>query len=171
MDSEISTKTSSEHNPLCTTKPQTTTSKKKRKRKITDEDVPDFDVEYYDDEDKGSKHYQLAILKSLNAKHKEVEKRKQEDTDFKNPFNDIAENNIEKLAKEIYGGDKYDGEISKEDLKSMRDVLMEVIIRNEGKNDKESKIEKMVLENNIKLIDAEIKSREHLNKTGSDENN
>ena len=63
------------------------------------EDVPDYDVECYDDEEKNSKAIQLEILKSLNAKHKEEEKRKQGNSEIKNPFNDIAENEIEKLAK------------------------------------------------------------------------
>ena len=36
-----------------------------------DEDVPDYDVECYDDEEKKNKAIQLEILKSLNAKHKE----------------------------------------------------------------------------------------------------
>ena len=117
---------------------------------------------------KNSKAIQLEILKSLNAKHKEEEKRKQGNGEIKNPFDDIAENEIEKLAKKIYGGDKYTGEISEGDLKNMRDVYVDIIKRNNGKKDRQSAIETMVLQNNITLIDMEMKRRDHLNKTASE---
>ena len=85
---------------------------------------------------------------------------KREDREIINHLNDIDQSKIEKLAKDIYGGDKYDREISKEDLENMRGVFTELHDRIDGKNDKQSTIEKMVLKNNIKLIDAEMQRRD-----------
>ena len=60
------------------------------------------------------------------------------------------------------------GKYQKKILENMRDVFMAFIECNKGKNDKQSTIEKMVLVNNIKLIDTEMQRRDHLNITGSE---
>ena len=71
-------------------------------------------------------------------------------------------NEIKKLAKEIYGGDNYTCETSERDLKNMREVYVDIIEQNKGKKDMESTIERMVLQNNITLIDTEIKRRDNV---------
>ena len=175
LELETRTKTSNHQKTVASTKNQTTTSKKKkRKRKrahtidkdynFRDSDMETIDV-YYDDDvddDKENKAIQLAILASLNAKHKEEEKMKGDDSEIVIELNNLDQSEIEELAKDIYGGDEYDGEISKEDLENMRDVLKELIEHNDEKNDKESTIEKILLENNIKLIDAEMQRRDRM---------
>ena len=170
---ETRTKTSNHQKTVASTKNQTTTSKRKRKRKrhtidkddnFCDSDVETIDV-YYDDDvddDKENKAIQLAILASLNAKHKEEEKMKGDDSEIVSELNNLDQSEIEELAKDIYGGDEYDGEISEEDLENMRDVLMELIEHNDEKNDKQSTIEKILLEDNIKLIDAEMQRRDRM---------
>ena len=87
-------------------------------------------------------------------------------SEIKNPFDDIAEKEVEKLAKKIYGGDKYTREVSEGDLKNMRAVYEDIIKRNKGNTDRPSIIETMVLQNNITLIDTEMKRRGLLNETG-----
>ena len=91
---------------------------------------------------------------------------KQGKSEIKNPFDDIAEKEVEKLAKKIYGGDKYTREVSEGDLKNMRAVYEDIIKRNKGNTDRQSIIETMVLQNNITLIDTEMKRRGRLNETG-----
>ena len=81
---------------------------------------------------------------------------------------DMDENEMKELAEEIYGGDKYDGEIAKEDLEHMRDVFMSFLEDIKGKDDNHSTIEKIVIENNIKLIDTEMTRREQLNRRGKE---
>ena len=176
LTSETRPKLSIQQQGRCTPKAKTISSKTRRKRKrrpkvklvVVDnaEDVPDYDDECSNDEEKDSKAIQLQILKSLNAKHKEEEKRKQGKSKIKNPFDDIPEKEIEKLATKIYGGDTYTREVSEGDLKNMKDVYMDIIKRNKGKKDRQSIIETMVLQNNIMLIDTEMKRRDNLNKTG-----
>ena len=122
---------------------------------------------YYDDDDdvdddKENKDMQLAILASLNAKHKEEEEMKGDDNEIVSELNVLEPSKIEEIAKGIYGGDEYDGEISEEDLKIMRDVLTELIEHTDEKNDKQSTIEKILLEDNIKLINAEMKRRDRM---------
>ena len=121
-----------------------------------------IDVYYDDDVDDDNKAIQLAILASLNAKHKEEEEMKGDDNEIVSELNDLEPSEIEELAKDIYGGDKYDGEIPEEDLENMRDVLTELIEHTDEKNDKQSTIEKILLEDNIKLIDAEMKRRDRM---------
>ena len=120
---------------------------------------------YYDDDvddDKENKAIQLAILASLNAKHKEEEEMKGDDSEIVSELNHLNPSEIEELAKDVYGGDEYDGEISEEDLENMRDVLMELIEHTDKKNDKQSTIEKILLEDNIKLIDVEMRRRDRM---------
>ena len=175
LELETRTKTSNHQTTVASTKSKTTTSKKKkrkRKRAYTldkDDNFRDSDVEtidvYYDDDvddDKENKDIQLAILASLNAKHKEEEEMKRDDNEIVSELNDLEPSKIEELAKGIYGGDEYDGEISEEDLENMRDVLTELIEHTDEKNDKQSTIEKILLEDNIKLIDAEMKRRDRM---------
>ena len=177
LELETQTKTSNHQTTVASTKTKTTTSKKKknkrkRKRAYTldkDDNFRDSDVEtidvYYDDDvddDKENKAIQLAILASLNAKHKEEEEMKGDDNEIVSELNDLEPSKIEELAKDIYGGDEYDGEISEEDLENMRDVLTELIEHTDEKNDKQSTIEKILLEDNIKLIDAEMKRRDRM---------
>ena len=171
LELETQTKTSNHQKTVASTKNQTTTSKKKRKRKrahtidkddnFRNSDVETIDV-YYDDDvdDKENKAIQLAILASLNAKHKEEEEMKGDDSEIVSELNDLDQSEIEELAKDIYGGDEYDGEISEEDLENMRDVVTELIEHTDEKNDKQSTIEKILLEDNIKLIDAEMQRRD-----------
>ena len=121
-----------------------------------------IDVYYDDDVDDDNKAIQLAILASLNAKHKEEEEMKGDDNEIVSELNDLEPSEIEELAKDIYGGDEYDGEIPEEDLENMRDVLTELIEHTDEKNDKQSTIEKILLEDNIKLIDAEMKRRDRM---------
>ena len=120
----------------------------------TDDDDDDVD------DDKENKDMQLAILASLNAKHKEEEELKGDDSEIGSELNHLNPREIEELAKDIYGGDEYDGEISEEDLENMRDVLTELIGHTDEK--KQSTIEKILLEDNIKLIDAEMKRRDRI---------
>ena len=153
-----------------TPKAKTISSKTRHKRKRRPEvkpDVVDNAEDVPDDKGKNSKDIQLEILRSLNAKHKEEEeKMKEGKSEIKNPFDDIAEKEVEKLAKKIYGGDKYTREVSEGDLKNMRAVYEDIIKRNKGKTDRPSIIETMVLQNNITLIDTEMKRRGLLNETG-----
>ena len=93
---------------------------------------------------------------------------KQGKSEIKNPFDKIAEKEVEKLAKKIYGGDKYNREVSEGDLKNMRAVYEDIIKRNKGNTDRPSIIETMVLQNNITLIDTEMKRRGLLNETVSE---
>ena len=176
LELETQTKTSNNQKTVASTKNQTSTSKKKKKRKrkrahtidkddnFCDSDVETIDV-YYDDDvddDKENKAIQLVILASLNAKHKEEEEMKEDDSKIVSELNDLDQSEIEELAKDIYGGDEYDGEISEEDLENMRDVLTELIEHTDEKNDKQSTIEKILLEDNIKLIDAEMQRRDRM---------
>ena len=171
---ETRTKTSNNQTTVASTTNETTTWKKKKKRKractidkddnFRDSDVETIDV-YYDDDvedDKENKDMQLAILASLNAKHKEEEELKGDDSEIGSELNHLNPREIEELAKDIYGGDEYDGEISEEDFENMRDVLTELIEHTDEKNDKQSTIEKILLEDNIKLIDAEMKRRDRM---------
>ena len=87
---------------------------------------------------------------------------KGEESEIVNELNNMDQSEIEEFVKDIYGGDEYDGEISEEDLESVRDVLTELIEHNDKKNDKQSTIEKILLENNIKLIDAEMQRRDRM---------
>ena len=177
LTSDTRPKLSIQKDGRCTPKAKTISSKTRHKRKrrpevkpdVVDnaEDVPDYDVECSNDKGKNSKDIQLEILRSLNAKHKEEEeKMKQGKSEIKNPFDDIAEKEVEKLAKKIYGGDKYTREVSEGDLKNMRAVYEDIIKRNKGNTDRPSIIETMVLQNNITLIDTEMKRRGLLNETG-----
>ena len=176
---ETRTKTSNHQRSVESSISKTTSSKKKkrkRKRAYTldkDDNFRDSDVEtedvYYDDDDdddvdddKENKDMQLAILASLNAKHKEEEEMKGDDSEIVSELNVLEPSKIEEIAKGIYGGDEYDGEISEEDLKIMRDVLTELIEHTDEKNDKQSTIEKILLEDNIKLINAEMKRRDRM---------
>ena len=131
-------------------------------KNFRDSDVETIDVYYDDDVDDDNKAIQLAILASLNAKHKEEEEMKGDDNEIVSELNDLEPSEIEELAKDIYGGDEYDGEIPEEDLENMRDVLTELIEHTDEKNDKQSTIEKILLEDNIKLIDAEMKRRDRM---------
>ena len=170
---ETRTKTSNHQRSVASSNRKTTTGKKKKKRKRAytidkDDNFRDSDVEtedvYYDDDDddKENKDIQLAILASLNAKHKEEEEMKGDDNEIVSELNHLEPSKIEELAKGIYGGDEYDGEISEEDLKMMRDVLTDLIEHTDEKNDKQSTIEKILLEDNIKLIDVEMKRRDRM---------
>ena len=177
LELETRTKTSNHQTTVASTKNQTTTSKKKKKKRkrkraytidkddnFCDSDMETIDV-YYDDDvddDKENKAIQLAILASLNAKHKEEEEMKGDDSEIVSELNDLDPSEIEELAKDIYGGDEYDGEISEEDLENMRDVLTELIEHTDEKNDKQSTIEKILLEDNIKLIDVEMQRRDRM---------
>ena len=77
-----------------------------------------------------------------------------------------TESNVVTLAKKIYGGDKYTREVSEGDLKNMRAIYEDIIKRNKGNTDRPSIIETMVLQNNIMLIDTEMKRRGLFNETG-----
>ena len=132
----------------CTPKAKTILSKKVRKRRRTPVVKPDVCDKAKDDEyvphypEESVKAIQLKLLKSLKENHTEEEKRKQA---IENPFDNMAENEIETLAEKIYGGDKYNGEISERGLKDMRSVYVDMIKNNQKKKDRQSTIETMVL--------------------------
>ena len=101
LELETRTKTSNHQTTVASTKNETTTLKKKKKKKkkkrkrkraytldkddnFCDSDVETIDV-YYDDDvddDKENKAIQLAILASLNVKHKEEEEMKGDDSEM-----------------------------------------------------------------------------------------